>query len=110
MTWTAERVSFAVALVFTALVVAMVLAWAVLRAGKYPAPTMLVLAVSLLSITALIGGLVFDNDTSLAIASGGLGALAGAVSSTFTIQPRYQQDKEERFEHQHEEDGDDSAP
>lgn len=62
----------------------MVLAWALLRAVKHPAPAMLVLSVSILSMTALIGGLVFGSDSALALAGAGIGALAGAVSSTFT--------------------------
>lgn len=89
MTVNATTVWLIIGVALTATLVALVLSWAVLKAGKHPAPTMLVLAVALLSITALIGGLVLDNDSALAIASAGLGALAGAVSSTFTIQPRF---------------------
>ena len=93
MTISPATVWLVLGVALTATLVALVLSWAVLKAGKHPAPTMLVLAVSLLSITALIGGLVLDNDSALAIASAGLGALAGAVSSTFTIQPRFHRDQ-----------------
>lgn len=63
---------------------AALLSWSLMRAARHPAPAMLVLSVSILSMTALIGGLVFHSDSALAIASAGLGALAGAVSATFT--------------------------
>lgn len=84
MTLTPERVAFLAAVVVAAAVSALILSWALLKAGKHPAPTMLVLSVALLSMTALIGGLIFNSDSALAISSAGLGALAGAVSSTFT--------------------------
>ena len=84
MAWTPERLWLAAAIIAAAGIVALVLGWALLRAGKHPAPTMLVLSLSLLAMVALIGGLLADNDSALAIASAGLGALAGAVSSTFT--------------------------
>ena len=93
---TEEKLWIAAAIVVAAGVVAVTLLWALLRSGHYPAPTMLVLSVSLLSITALIGGLVTRSDSALAIASAGLGALAGAVSSTFTIQPRVRRENEEQ--------------
>lgn len=96
MEWTVEEIGIIAAIAAAAsTVIAAVIGWALLKAGKHPAPSMLVLSVALLSMTALLGGLIFDSDSSIAIASAGLGALAGAVSSTFTIQPRMSHKQEE---------------
>lgn len=64
------------------------LAWGLRKAGAHPAPAMLVVSLSMLSAAALLGGLAFDSDSALALAGAGIGALAGAVSATFTQGPR----------------------
>ena len=71
-------------------VVVVSVAWgltaAVLRAARYPHPTSMVTALSLLTLIALIGLGLTDGETATTfgtISATGIGALAGAVTSTF---------------------------
>lgn len=89
-TWTpTSTAAVAVILAFlmiTTIISSILLMRGLIRAGQSPAPSMLVVSVSLLSLTALIGGLIFNSDSALALAGAGIGAIAGAVSSVFTMQ------------------------
>ena len=62
------------------------LVFALLRAARYPHPTAMVTALSLLTLLSLIGLGVSDGEaanTFGTLAATGIGALAGAVTSTF---------------------------
>lgn len=65
------------------LVAATVISFAVLRASKYPPPTALITALSLLTLFAIAGGIASRNDEAWTIAAAGIGALAGSVTSMF---------------------------
>ena len=54
-----------------------------LRAARHPPGSMIVVSLSLLSLVALIGGLLADSGEVLAVAAAGIGALAGAVTSIY---------------------------
>ena len=59
------------------------IAWAVLRAAKYPPPTSLITALSLLSLLAILGGIATNNNAAWTIGAAGVGALAGSVTALF---------------------------
>lgn len=62
------------------------LTFAVLRAAKYPHPTSMVTALSLLTLLSLMGLAIADGEaanTFGTLAATGIGALAGAVTSQF---------------------------
>lgn len=82
--WAPSSVLAVLSVIAMAILAAVILTRGLIYAGKAPAPSMLVVSVSLLSLTALIGGLIFDSDSSLALAGAGVGAIAGALSSVFT--------------------------
>ena len=88
MEWTPTSVTavtvIVAALIIVTIITSIMLTRGLIKAGQSPAPSMLVVSVSLLSLTALIGGLAFNSDSALALAGAGIGALAGAVSSVFT--------------------------
>ena len=65
------------------LIAATVISFAVLRASKYPPPTALITALSLLTLFAIAGGIASRNDEAWTIAAAGIGALAGSVTSMF---------------------------
>jgi hypothetical protein len=65
------------------LVAATVVSFAVLRASKYPPPTALITALSILTLFAIAGGIASRNDEAWTIAAAGIGALAGSVTSMF---------------------------
>jgi len=65
------------------LVAATVVSFAVLRASKYPPPTALITALSILTLFAISGGIASRNDEAWTIAAAGIGALAGSVTSMF---------------------------
>jgi uncharacterized membrane protein len=79
----AETVLGVAAIAVSAAVIAVVLVWALLRAARHPAPTSLVVALSLLTLVALIGFVATQAESLVAVASAGIGALAGAVSAQF---------------------------
>lgn len=82
--WTPANVLAVLSVISMAIFAAVALTRGLIYAGRAPAPSMLVVSVSLLSLTALIGGLIFDSDSALALAGAGVGAIAGALSSVFT--------------------------
>lgn len=57
--------------------------WLVVRTGRLPHPASLVTALAMLTFVALIGYITTGREPLIAIASAGIGAIAGAVSSTF---------------------------
>ena len=62
------------------------LTFAVMRAARYPHPTAMVTALALLTLLALLGLGLADGEASNTfgtLAATGMGALAGAVTSTF---------------------------
>lgn len=81
--WTPEQVLYIVVIIAAVGASGLALTFGLLRAGSRPTQSMLVVSLSLLSAGALIGGLLLDSDSALALAGAGIGALAGAVSSTF---------------------------
>lgn len=85
--WSPEWTLSITAIIAVSVVSAVILTRGLISAGRGPAPSMLVVSVSLLSLTALIGGLIFDSDSALALAGAGVGAIAGALSSVFTNNP-----------------------
>ena len=71
-----------------------------LAAGRYPPNVGLVISLSLLTLLALVGFMSTGNDTLGAIAAGGVGALAAAVSGTWgrpTTPPKERPDDEDRI-------------
>jgi hypothetical protein len=62
---------------------AVIVTFAVLRASKYPPPTALITALSILTLFAVAGGIASRNDEAWTIAAAGIGALAGSVTSMF---------------------------
>lgn len=58
-------------------------AWAILKAGRLPHPSSLITALSLLTFLALIGFLLTEAESLVALASAGVGAIAGAVTTSF---------------------------
>ena len=65
------------------LLATVIVSFAVLRASKYPPPTALITALSLLTLFAVAGGIASRNDEAWTIAAAGIGALAGSVTSMF---------------------------
>jgi uncharacterized membrane protein len=92
--WTPAQVIAVVAIIAISGVVAWLLTRGLISAGQHPAPSMLVVSLSLLTLAALLGGLIAGSETALALAGAGIGALAGAVSSTFT-QSRSDRDRDD---------------
>jgi predicted exporter len=79
-----REIALAIVIAFTATLGTIgVVVWALLRAGRLPSPMSLVVALSLLSVIALIGFIFTSNESLLTIAATGVGALAGAVSTEF---------------------------
>jgi predicted Kef-type K+ transport protein len=77
------------------LIAAVVIAFAVIRSARYPAPTALIVALSLLTLFAVAGGIASSNDEAWTIAAAGMGALAGSVTSIFQ-EGRYRTDTVEK--------------
>jgi len=65
------------------LVAAVVVSFAILRASKYPPPTALITALSILTLFSVAGGIASRNDEAWTIAAAGIGALAGSVTAMF---------------------------
>jgi hypothetical protein len=65
------------------LIAATVISFAILRASKFPPPTALITALSLLTLFSVAGGIASRNDEAWTIAAAGIGALAGSVTSMF---------------------------
>lgn len=68
------------AMVLGAVVIAWALTYAILRAANMPAPAMLVVSLSVLTLVALFGALLSSSQAMETIAATGVGALAGVVS------------------------------
>lgn len=66
------------------LLVAVVLTWALLKAGQMPPPTALVTALSVLTLFAMAGGIAQRGNEAWTIAAAGVGALAGSVTAIYT--------------------------
>lgn len=64
---------------------AAVLTWGLLRAAVLPHPMAIVIALSILTMLSIVGALVADqlSDQFLTLAATGIGAIAGAVTSSF---------------------------
>jgi hypothetical protein len=66
------------------------LMFALLKAAQHPHPTAMVTALALLTLLSLLGLAISDGEaanTFGTLAATGMGALAGAVTSTFGTQP-----------------------
>lgn len=70
---------------------ALLMAVAISRAARQPAPSALITALSMLTLFSIAGGVATNNDEAWTIAAAGVGALAGSVTSLF-------KDKEEKQE------------
>lgn len=68
---------------FLVIIMSAAFVWALLKAAEYPAPTSLVVSLSLLTFVSLAGSIVVGSRELVTLAATGLGALAGAVSSQF---------------------------
>lgn len=64
---------------------AAVLTWGLLRAAVLPHPMAIVIALSILTMLLIVGALVADDlaEQFLTLAGAGIGAIAGAVTSSF---------------------------
>jgi uncharacterized membrane protein YoaK (UPF0700 family) len=83
-----DREALELLLVFIAFAIFLIgLVWvfvrAMLRAATLPAPTMLVIALSMITVIALIAASVTGSAALETITASGVGALAGAVSQQF---------------------------
>ena len=69
---------------------AAVLTWGLLRAAVLPHPMAIVIALSILTLVAIISALVADDlaEQFLTLAATGIGAIAGAVTSSFNGKDR----------------------
>lgn len=67
-----------------AAVVAMIVAYAILKAADKPAPTLLVMSLSMLTLLAVVAFVITGSQEMGTLAGVGLGALAAAVSSMFS--------------------------
>lgn len=71
-----------------ALIVGMVviggIVWLLFRSGTLPHPGAIITSLTILSLVALVLGVLEGSEAAIAIAGTGVGALAGAVASTFT--------------------------
>jgi hypothetical protein len=65
------------------LITSIIMVRALIAVSDAPAPSMLVVALSLLTLLAIFGGVVTQNDESWTIAAAGVGALAGSVTALF---------------------------
>lgn len=83
-TWDPGHVLAVLAIIVLAVLAALMVTRGLIAASRAPAPAMLVVSLSLLSLTALLGGMIFSEDSAISLAGAGLGALAGAVSAMFT--------------------------
>lgn len=72
-----------VAALFLILLILGVFIFALLRAGRYPPSVGLVIALSLLSATAMLSFAITGQEVLGTIAATGIGALAGAVSAVW---------------------------
>lgn len=77
-------VAAAAAGVFVIVGCAAVLVWGLLRAAVMPHPMAIVIALSILTLVAIIAALVDEaSDRFITLAATGIGAIAGAVTSSF---------------------------
>jgi hypothetical protein len=77
------------------LITAIIMVKALIAVSNAPAPSMLVVALSLLTLLAIFGGVVTQNDESWTIAAAGVGALAGSVTALFD---RYKKEEKKEIE------------
>lgn len=80
--------------------VSWVLTWAILRAARYPAPTLMVTTLAILTMLALIGLGTAGDDIARefgTLAAVGMGALAGAVTNQFG-RPNNKEDEDDTAE------------
>ena len=63
--------------------VAFTTAWSILKSADKPAPTLLVMSLSMLTLLAVVAYVVTGSQEMATLAGVGLGALAAAVSTMF---------------------------
>ena len=66
-----------------AAVVAFTTAWSILKSADKPAPTLLVMSLSMLTLLSVVAFVLTSSQEMATLAGVGLGALAAAVSSMF---------------------------
>jgi hypothetical protein len=76
---------FGFALLLLATVAAVI--WAIVKAGRLPAPLALITALTILSTLALFGFVATNAEPLATIAATGVGAIAGAVASVWRTEP-----------------------
>lgn len=69
--------------VIVLLATSIIMVKALIKVSEAPAPSMLVVALSLLTILSIFGGVATQNDEAWTIAAAGVGALAGSVTALF---------------------------
>ena len=76
----------AIAAVAVIIGVAAVMTWGLLRAALLPHPMAVVIALSILTLVAMISALVADEfaEQFATLAATGIGAIAGAVTSSYS--------------------------
>jgi FtsH-binding integral membrane protein len=80
-----DKIDLAVVLYVLAMgAIIAIVVYAVLRAGQLPQPMPLMVALSVVTIIALAGYVLTEDAPLATIAATGVGALAGALSATFT--------------------------
>jgi hypothetical protein len=65
------------------LATAIIMVRSLIAAATRPPPSMLIISLSLLTLLAISGGVITNNDEAWTIAAAGVGALAGSVTSLF---------------------------
>jgi len=66
--------------------------WLVVRAAKFPPPLALVLTLSIVTLVCIAAFVVTRDQVVLQLASVGLGAIAAAVATTWSVRHRYYDD------------------
>ena len=77
------KIEWLIVLILALVLIAGVFVWSLLKAAEYPAPTSLVVSLSILTFIALSGAWVTASTELATLAATGFGAIAGAVSSQF---------------------------
>ena len=78
-------------------VVLSLVGWLLMRtihqASKYGLPVMLTVALSIVTLLALAGGVFTDHESAYTIAAAGIGALAGSLTAVFHAAPNTDYDQ-----------------
>lgn len=98
-----------VAWVFAAVLIigmAIIMVRALITAADKPQPAILIIALSMLTLLSIAGGVITQNDEAWTIAAAGVGALAGSVTALFE---RYKYDKDYKSDEDDDNEPDDES-